>query len=65
MLYTACAAAAHPITRAENGTDVVRVVDIFQHDSQIWLTLRQHRPDARLPSLSSRPPLGLLRLRSG
>ena len=54
-----------PVARAENGTDVVRVVDIFQHDRQIWLTPRQHGPDARLPSLGSRPTPGLQGLRSG
>ena len=56
---------ADPIARAENGADVVRVVDVFQHDRQIWLPPREHGPDARLPTLGSRPAPRFERLRPG
>ena len=46
---------ADPIAGAQNRTDVVRIVDIFQHDRQIWLPPREDGPDARLAALGSRP----------
>jgi hypothetical protein len=60
-----CSQHTSRIARAENGTDVMRVVHVFQHDRQIRLASRQHRPDSCLPSFGSWPPLRLLRLGSG
>jgi hypothetical protein len=33
----------------------VRIVNIFQHDRQIWLPPLEDGPDSRLPALGSRP----------